>query len=205
MSKFVIVAGGPSLTLAQCRIIGVAKQRDPDLNIIAVNDAIYPCWFADYAWACDGQWWDWHGGLPGYRGCKLKLRVRDGTGNEINLTRYGDVQAFECGGDRGLDLRPTHVTSGRNGGHQALHASYHLGARRVVLVAYDYRDVRNHWFGEHPEKIRRNTFANEWVELIERLGREMTASGVEIVNATPGSAITAFPFVDLGKELGVKE
>lgn len=205
MSTFVLVAGGPSLTLAQCKLIGIAKQRRSDLSVIAINDSCYPCWFADYVYACDGPWWDYHQGLPGYRGCRIRLRIYDEDGKERNSTTIPGIETFECGGERGLDERPTHITTGRNSGHQALHVAYHLGAQRIVLVGYDFRDFVQHWFGRHPKKIYRNSRGHDWVSLIEMLGGDILAKGREIVNATPGSAITAFPSVDLAEALGVQE
>src|SRR5690606_9521612 len=68
----VIVAGGPSLDLAQVRAVAMARAGDR-IRVVAVNDAVYPCWFADIAYACDRKWWRYHNGLPGFPGRKLSL------------------------------------------------------------------------------------------------------------------------------------
>jgi hypothetical protein len=205
LSKFVVIAGGPSFDLKQCRTVAIAKQRDQSLNVIAINDAVYPCYWADYAYACDGQWWDFHGPLYAFRGGRIKLKVIDAAGNEINTTKVPGLHTFRANGIERLCRDPTEISTGKNSGFQAVHVAYHLGATRIVLVGFDFRDVMQHWFGEHPKDVRRSAVGREWVRYITNLGAELEREGVAIVNATTGSAITAFPFVDLKEELGVPD
>lgn len=205
MSRFVIIAGGPSLDLKQCRTIAIAKHRDPSLTVIAINDAVYPCFWADFVYACDAQWWDYHGPLHGFRGGKISLIVPDQEGKDRNKSRVEGLELFTASGTDGLDERPGFIRTGKNSGFQATHIAYHMGAKKIVWVGFDFKNFNNHWFGQHPSPVRRSTLGINWVTWITDLGMKLRDRGVEIVNATPGSAITAFPFVDLRTELGVTD
>lgn len=52
----VIMASGPSLTLEQVRRVAIAKLKDR-CRVIAVNDAIFIAWWADWLHAYDSRWW----------------------------------------------------------------------------------------------------------------------------------------------------
>jgi len=185
----VIVAGGPSVTLSQVRAIGLARAG-ASIKVVAINDAIYPCWFADIGYACDTAWWRHHGGLPGFAGRRVSLDDCgiDGVDFLINT------------GTQGFDPAPGCLRSGGNSGYQALHLCAHLGADRVVLIGFDMRG--SHWFGEHPPAIRRiaPNMRNR-IERFHELGAVLAARGIDVVNATPGSALTGFRVGDLELEL----
>lgn len=188
----VIVGGGESVTAAQCRLIAMARARNM-VRVIALNDAVYPCWFADVAYACDRRWWEHHGSLPKFQGIKLGLEP----------TPFHDVHHMCNTGTSGFDPDPQALRSGGNSGYQALHLSAHLGAKRVILVGYDMKG--RHWFGDHPPGVARAVSPNMGMRLREfsGLAPELAKRDITVVNATPGSALchTVFPHVDLTKEL----
>lgn len=195
-----IVAGGPSLSLSQVRAIGIARAKDA-IRVIAVNDAVYPCWYSDVLYACDREWWQAHDGVPGFDGRRVTLK-------------HGDWPAWDGAdwlvstGNEGLEADPGGLRTAGNSGYQAINLAVHLGARRILLVGYDMRGGNAaHWFGQHPEACRRNMvggfdrMARNFAGLVEPLA----ARGVGVVNCTPGSAITAFPKGDLMTELKAHE
>ncbi len=91
--------------------------------------------------------------------------------------------------------------SGGNSGYQAANLALHTGARRIILVGYDMRrgpDNRAHWHGDHPPHMNNappHALAT-WAAAFDSVPPTLPA-GVEIINATPGSAVTAFPFASL--------
>jgi hypothetical protein len=48
-----------------------------------------------------------------------------------------DVAKLENTGDRGLELAPTGIRTGKNSGYQAINLAVHLGATRILLLGYD--------------------------------------------------------------------
>jgi NADPH:quinone reductase-like Zn-dependent oxidoreductase len=95
--------------------------------------------------------------------------------------------------DRGV------ICSGGAGssGYQAVNLALLLGATTILLVGYDMHHRKGlHWFGAHSKEVNRNqsdpqVFAKTYDSIDPR------AYGVEIINCTPGSAVTAFPFGSL--------
>ena len=189
----VILAGGPSLTLSQVRIVGMARSQDL-CRVIAVNDAVYPCWFADVLYAGDERWHRRHGELKRYPGMKLA----------IQKTQFSDVRVMENAGpdyvgDEGLKLGHW-----KNSGAQAVHLAARLYAKRIFLLGFDYSGskaektgTRDHWFGYHKDKDGIRLDINSDVDEIKRLFRILTdhiqSRGVEIINCSPGSTIDWLP------------
>jgi len=196
----VVVAGGPSLTLSQVRIVGMARSRDT-CRVIAVNDAVYPCWFADILHAGDERWWRRNAGVPRYPGMKLA----------IQSTEFPDVRVLENGGpdyvcDEGLRLG-----NWKNSGAQAVHLAARLYAKRILLLGFDFSGsretkdgTRDHWFGRHIDKPGCRMDINSDTDAIRKLFRILTdhlhSRGVEIVNCSPGSTIDWLPTSTIEKE-----
>lgn len=184
----VCVAGGPSVTLAQVRQIGIARSEDR-IRVIAVNDAMYPCWFADLGYACDRRFWERHHGVPGFPGLKLSLEG----------TRYSDVRPLKNTGIEGYDETPGCIRSGSNSGYQAVHLAAKLGARKIILVGYDFSEggARDHWFGRHHGDMDKHSRVDEWRRLFQGLTDELNRRGIEVVNASLSSTIKWLPMVSL--------
>lgn len=194
------IAGGASLTLSQVRLIGMAKRR-PGVRVIAVNDAVYPAAFADIAYACDTSWWDHHKGVPWFPRLRLCYGIRNvPPRGSFMLPEDPGIMFVEGSGTEGLDADPQRLRSGGNSGYQVIQLAANLGATRVVLVAYDMQG--EHWFGQHPEgQLRRSpVFATRISQFNVLANGLRDRGGVTVVNASPGSALHAFPFVSLEAE-----
>ncbi len=188
----VIVAGGPSLSLKQVREIGVARAHDR-CRVIAVSDAVYPCWFADICFSSDAKWWDHHLGVPSFKGQKVSRNC---------LGRY-DVYYLRETGDTGFDPTPGTVRHGSNSGHQAVHLAAQLGAGRIVLVAMDFSDggARDHWFGLHRGSMDMYSETEKWRSALRVLTAELANREIEVVNASLASTITWLPMTTLESAL----
>lgn len=194
------VASGPSL-----RDMDLARLRGR--RVIVVNDNYLRCPWADILYFCDHKWWVWHSSKPELRdkfaafaGVKATLDRRVAEA-DLEIMWLQDAGWNPDQGLVGLDPRPTHLRNGRNGGYQALHLAVHLGARRIVLLGYDMKPGpkgETHWFGEHVDDTGRErptgpaTIA-KWATNFETLVAPLQERGIEVLNATPGSAITCFP------------
>lgn len=117
----------------------------------------------------------------------VKARLQD-------AVRYIDVIALT----EWMQAFPDHAQA--SSGHVAACLAARMGAPKIVLVAFECRDVngRTHGHGDysaHDLSVFTERFIPGWAGLAKAFARK----GVEVVNATPGSAIDAFPFVDLGR------
>lgn len=204
----VCVASGPSLRdVNLCRLEGC--------RTIVVNDNYLRCPWADILYFCDHKWWVWHTTKPAFRrrfaafrGLKVTMdrRVHEA---DPRIEWVADGGWNDAQGLVGLDARPTHLRNGRNGGYQALHLAVHLGARRIVLLGYDMKagpQGEGHWFGEHVDETgqeRKTAPATiaAWAKNFETLVAPLAERGVEVLNATPESAIACFPRVSLADGL----
>ncbi|HYH39910.1 MAG TPA: hypothetical protein VD860_16940 [Azospirillum sp.] len=188
----VVIAGsGPSLTQTQLdRVRGHAR-------LIVVNDAYLLAPWADWLHGCDSKWWIWHRdrGALKFDGIRTTLieTVPDGWG--VGLLRPT--------GKTGFDPDPACVRTGANGVYQAMHSAIHAGAARIVLVGVDMkrgRGGRSHFFGEHPDG-RVDDHASVMLPHFPTLQPALTERGIEVINCTPGSALTCFPMGNLDEVL----
>jgi hypothetical protein len=190
------VAGGPSLSLAQVRAIGIARARD-DIRVVAVNDAVYPCFFADLLYACDREWLEAHDGVPGFDGRRVTLSH----GRE---EPYPDADWLNATGPEGFEPDPSGLRTAGMSGYQALNLCAHLGAGKVLLVGYDCKGgTADHWFGKHPDECRREIMRpfEKRAHHFDGIAGPLRERGIDVVNCSPGSAITAFRTGDLMTEL----
>jgi hypothetical protein len=196
----VIIGGGPSFTLAQNRLIARARLVPSSrVRVIAVNDAIYGAWWADWHHACDTTWWREHiQSVHSFPGIKTTL-AEDVP--EPWVTGY-----LENSGDVGFDPDPSRCRTGANGVYQAICIFMHSGVKDIILVGVDMKtddNGKNHWFGNHPQHFGsdRVDYAKQMIPKFETLLPAMEERGVKVRNASPGSALTIFPHVDLDSAL----
>lgn len=186
----IIVAGGPSVTLKDVRLIGMARDQDR-CKVMAINDAVYPCWFADHVHACDRKWWELHKGLPNFFGLKTS----------VEQTRFMDVDALVNTGVAGFDKTPGCIRTGMNSGYQAVHIAAQAGAERIIFIGIDYTNdgARDHWFGQHPPGLDKHSSVGDWRHLFRDLTDELTGQGIQIFNAGEKSTVSWLPSFDLAR------
>lgn len=187
----VIIGNGPSLDLAQIRLIGIARLKQK-CRVIAINDAAFVAWWADWLHGCDGKWWGWHHGVaerfPRER-TTCDPEVPDGIAGLLTKT-----------GDFGFDPDPSCIRTGFSGAYQAIHIAIHTGARRIILVGVDMQPgAQNRWFGDHPDGINptREEYRTQIASGFWTLQETLAERKIQVVNASPGSALKEFPSMPL--------
>lgn len=162
----VIVASGPSAARTPLDLaIGKAK-------VIVVNSSWRLAPWADVLFGCDAGWWFHNDGVPDFPGRKYA--------SSPAATRRFGLELFS--------------TRGSNSGLRAIRLAEHFEAALILLVGFDMHDKGGaHWHEPHGGKLRNPIAASmrDWVIEIER---ERYRFKVPIVNCTPGSALTCFPF-----------
>lgn len=189
----VVIGNGPSLSrfqpelLAGVRLIAINSACRWAHSIATKDDFLY---FADNSW--NERYPDLADRWPGvlltanrYAAARLRPRARRLDVTALSQAVAGNPDAI-------------HASSG----HTAATLACAMCAARVVLLGFDARlvDGRSHWHGDYSMDdagIYADRFVPGWwgvAEVAEMLG-------VEIVNATPDSAINGIPFVPLPKAL----
>lgn len=182
-----ILASGPSLAPAD-----VARVLAAGLHIIAIKEAQRLAPAADVLYACDSKWWRHFGpSLCGFNGLRYALET----------TPY--AQQLRNSGMTGLDLDPTALRTGKNSGFQAVNLAVHLGAARVILLGFDMQTGKtgDHFFGAHRYPGASVPKYLDFRECFQTIVAPLKAAGVEVLNATPDSALDAFPRVSLDEAL----
>lgn len=173
-----ILASGPSMSQAvadQCR----------GIPTIAINTTFRLAPWADMLYAADEDWWKLNPGAREFAGLKVTCMDVRGVLVLRNAGRVGYSDDVDC------------VHSLGNSGAQAIQIAAKAGAKRILLCGFDMHG--GHWHGKHPQGLRNaepEALAN-WCLMMEPLAKEMTARGIEVINCTPGSALTCFPMGSL--------
>lgn len=197
-----------------CAIIatGPSARRDKSLidlrgrlRVIAIKEAAVDLapW-ADVAYGCDGAWWAYRRGLPGFAGVKVTW---DGSGAvarfpDIHAVRIPEKHGSKPGDrqfvDRILTDRPGVIGSGNNSGFQALNLAVQFGARRIVLVGFDL--AGKHYYGRNewpragnPDERRFDV----WRAIFAQNVPVLNSLGVDVVNASQGSTLSCFRHMPL--------
>jgi hypothetical protein len=204
----VILAGGPSLHTMNVNSI----KTIPGLRYIAINDSwrLMP---EARLYFCDAQWWTAQ--------IAYNRRTRDNQTSFHDLIYKGfwitgapgfethpQVHSLKLTGERGLETDPGGLRHGSNAGYQAINLAVHYGAKRILLLGYDMRVVngRTHWHDEQREPAGsfKTVLEKSMLPHFSSLVEPLADLGVEVVNVTPGSALTYFRQSTLESELAMK-
>ncbi len=194
-ATIVCIAGGPSLTKADCDLVAAA-QAAGDCVLFGVNDA-YRIVPVQLVYGGDQKWW--HTTLPGGGTHASRTKAIDTIRWRMCAQDSGAVGGIikvpgkDC---PNLSREPGFVHYGGNGGYQLINVAYLVGAARIVLLGYDCGYGANnqcHWFGQHPPGVHTTSNYAEW----QRKFSTIDVPDCEILNASRRTAITAFPRVRL--------
>lgn len=197
--RCIVAASGPSLTpetATMCR-----GER-----VIAVNDAHRLLPFAAVLYACDGTWWEAHGGCLDFAGERWSSHSLAPKNDKTAIADRFGLRVIAGVNNAGFSRDPARIHYGNNSGFQAVNLALLWGADPIILVGFDMRHVggKGHFFGEHPPPLKPGGSYLAWIgnfaKAAEMLGHPRRPT---ILNATPGSALTCFPMVALAETLGV--
>lgn len=154
-------------------------------------------------YACDVSWWVTRQGCPGFLG--LKVSQDPGA-----TKRFPEIRLVVCartGEDLILD-RIGHVGWGGNSGFHAINIAAQVGAARIILVGFDMRvDHGLHWHGKHVTGLNNPSRPNveRWRRTIDRAAPVLADAGIEVVNASPISALLNYPKMALSEALDAED
>ena len=154
--------------------------------------------WAGVLYGIDTEWWIVNRGVPEFKGMKVSpsprackvFRLR-----QVSIKPVAEILAKEMG-VLGCGLR----TGGGYSGFQAINLAYQMGSRRVILVGFDMHLNSGPWFhqGRPPGVAKPDAGrTREWRKALDGCAEHFKAVGLEVLNASTGSALTAYPMVDL--------
>lgn len=207
-----ILGGGFSL-------LGFDGTRLAGQRVIAINNAweIYP--EAEILHFADKGWWMQYGEAvkAGFKGRFITTchRALHETAGIHVIDNTGQTE----GHDR-LETRASKL-AGRHGGQQAINLAYHLGPVRLVLMGFDMRpnpapiegvtdDCHFHAGHRRATAVEDYTWHTPvpggsplpgFIQVMRPVAEALRRRGIEVLNATPGSALDCFPVVDPGDVL----
>jgi len=207
----VIVGTGPSVNETQLNHIRLARQEDK-CRIITINNS-YQVIDPDIHFACNFQWWDYY-----FKTDPRLKELRDGgtdmwTWNKDTANKY-KINHVPGRWKDSLSTDKKWIHFGHGSGFEGLGVCYHYDFHTIVLVGYDLKfpkgyngkkkvvgEGKRHYFGEYPKTLQHWTQSPNSVDkngkligliqLYEKI--DCKKLDVNIINCTPGSALTCFP------------
>lgn len=195
-----IIGGGPSLRAFDFRRL---KGR---FTILAVNASMFDIPFADAGFSIDRRaarnWW------PRIRDevrFPFFLTIPDPFLVNFSRPRPPSVIFLRRVAGTAFTTFPGAISSGGTSGFGALHFAFLKGARRITLFGFDYRPSpqgvwhhnEQHYFPHQQQLSDWQVWAQNFHDAVPAL----RGAGVEVINASPSSAITAFPRVSIEEAL----
>lgn len=154
--------------------------------------------WADVMYGCDTKWWNTHKGCMDFAGERWSSHDGgNGTSNDKTQVAndYG-VSLVSGKPGAGFSTQEGVIHYGDNSGFQSVNLAILFGSPYIVLVGFDMRHVggKSHFFGDHPKELFQR---NEYESFARKFDKAPPPEGVEIINATPGSAVKCYPMMDL--------
>jgi len=146
--------------------------------------------WADALYAVDRNFWAYYPAAREFAGLKI--------GGDDACARFPELARVRVAFD---GLYPSDapqrgpvgtVGGGGNSGFQALNLAAQFGASRILLAGFDF--LLSHWHADHVAPCRNpkaSTLA-EWRETLDEAAPVYRAWGVDVVNCSPVSTLTAF-------------
>lgn len=178
-----IVGGGPS-------------AREFDFSalagecVLAVNSAIFNIPQAAGVVSIDRNWiTDNIASLVSYRG------------EWFLLARVGDVLPYAHGRQRcahftaepNLSESWTAVHTMGCSGYAALNIAYLMRPKYIGLIGFDYDGSGKHWFDNETKRKNKSETWDQWAASFDSTVPQLQAAGIEVINYSDHSKITAFP------------
>lgn len=184
----IVVATGPS---AAKMFLGDALGF---ARVIAVKSSWELLPSADVVYGCERSWWFANNGLPQFKGMKVSP-------SPAVCRTYRDVvrvrlrpRCWILMGERGV-LGCGLKSGGGHSGFQAINLAVQFGAKRIVLVGFDMTLANGiHWHKERAGSVKADASRVAlWREEMDACAPLFDQLGVQVINATPDSALKNYP------------
>jgi hypothetical protein len=183
-----LLGGGPTLTASLAELeVHLDNKEIRKWRIFAINESMYCAPYADLLFFRDTTWYLANKtAVDAWSTLVVTSTASKWYSSNVRVVKMKHCEDFLIGGDI--------IKYGRSAGHTALSLAISLGAKKCVLLGYDCRlvDGRTH-FHEKPADAIAITYKEYFLPAWVGWGDAVERAGVEVVNATPDSAILSFP------------
>ena len=183
-----VIGGGPSIGDLSEEDWNVIRKK----RTIVTNNAYLIASWAEVLFFMDWKWFEQHENkLKRYHGLKVTIAAQ-GRGKK-------GILFCERGSKNLLAPYSWVINNGSNSGYCGINLAVHFGVKRIILVGFDMalRDKKHNYHNEHQRVMKDNTYREQFLPAFESLPDPLRKKGVEVLNATPESALKTFPFVSL--------
>jgi hypothetical protein len=180
-----IIGGGPSLLTQNLDLLR-------GQNVIVINSSYQAFPAAQFLVFSDVRWWLAHlNTLKSFKGKIISTHsAASGLANLFHMQRKSSLGLAEDPGQ--LMVKNTTLTG-------AINLAVHHAACKIVLLGIDQKmaaDGRTHHHAPHPWRQQANCYLRQQRDL-PPIAEALKARNIECVNASPGSALTIWPLVNL--------
>lgn len=173
----IVAAPGPSL---------VPVEGHP---IIAVQDAYKLVPWADVMYGCDPKWWANYAG--DFKGELWSTHHEETNNNKEDAQSKWGVRCVKGDHATRFSMDPSVIHYGSNSGFQAVNLAIHFGCTTIVLVGFNLKGCNMFRAGDG-DGSKYAAFIKNFQSAAEKLPPH-----IQIINATPDSALTCFPHMEL--------
>ena len=182
-----IIGGGPSVNNINFDLL-------KDKKIIGCNNAFELDVAVDVCWSGDMRWL-----------LRNKEKLRHFGGLKLTCVQAQQIppgiHQLQRGKLNGIEKDPRKISWNHNTGASAINVAYHFGAKKIVLLGFDMQHIegKNNWHDSHAPtwSPAPDVYEKRFLPKFNQIKIDADALGLDIVNATPGSALTLFPIVEL--------
>lgn len=194
-----IIGGGPSL-----RGFDFERLRGR-FHVLAVNASVFDVPWADAGFSLDQlAMWKWWPRLQQVK-VPLHLAIPFPYMKMVDSAPAPNMNFHQRVNRAHFQKFTMQIACGGTSGFGALNLAWLKRARKIVLFGFDYGGTAGCW--HHNE--RHYSFAyrqddekwKQWARNFNRAAIRLRADGVEVVNASPHSRITAFPRMTIDEAL----
>lgn len=188
-----LIASGPSVTKEDVDKL----QGRCRVAVVNNNHELAP--WADLLYAADGRWWEKYPKARNFGG--LKVTPDAPTAKRYGLHHVNLLDERDTDSDRISVDRPGMLARGGNSAFQLLNLVTQFGVRRQIWLGFDF--TGEHWHGKHPEPLRnpKPQTLEKWRKRFDAQADLLKSLGVDVVNASADSALTAYQKLDVSAAL----
>jgi hypothetical protein len=184
-----IIGGGPSLATQNLELLH-------GCNVIVINSSYLAFPAAQFLIFSDARWWCEHiKALKDFKGQIVSLSAASSGLPQLRMMQRTNMPGLAT--DPGqLMVKNTTLTG-------AINLAVHLGVRKIVLLGIDQKhgaNGRTHHHAPHKWQPTANCFKRQQSDL-PQIAAGLRERNIECVNASPGSALTLWPLVNLEDHL----
>jgi len=197
-----IAAGGPSLR-------ALSWERLEGKKVIAINRAMYKVPHAKIVYWSDDRFWEENKGAINAHAAPFKVTAYS---DLVRFVYPKDIFTYKFTRLRGYDDSAFGLCTGNNSGYSSINLAVKLGARRVVLLGYDFSYSacgESHWHEGYflPDGSRRThrevTLTHKMLPFFESLREPLQKMRVTVYNANPQSSLKVWPRISIEEALTI--